>query len=88
MYINIKVIVSMDNSRSMHFGSCEVLNSDYKKDPDWTAACAAYNLIRDIKFKTGYRDNTKIVEVIYDGDKDITELTKKVRPVIQDNLPF
>ena len=44
MYINIDVIVSINGGRSLHIGKFDVLNSDFKKEPDWTAAVTAYHI--------------------------------------------
>ncbi|MGG4156884.1 MULTISPECIES: hypothetical protein [Bacteria] len=78
MNVNIKVYLHSRGTNFMQSGSFAVLNSDYKKDPDWTAAIAAYEWIQQIKIKFAASDDFRINQVIYTGDKDITELVKKV----------
>lgn len=88
MHINLDVMMYIAGVRTLNSGNLEVNNLDFKKDPDWTAAVIAYQFIQKIKYETGYRDDTKILKVTYDGKNDITELVKKVKPVPQDDLPF
>lgn len=80
MNINIKVYLHSKGSKFLQNGSFPVLSSDFKKDPDWTAAIAAYEWIQNIKTKFAASDDFRIDEVIYNGDIDITELVKKVKP--------
>lgn len=69
-------------------GSFEVNKKDFKDDPGLTAGVEAYKFIEQIKNETGHRD-TVIEKVIYDGQNDITEITRQIRPVIDDSiLPF
>lgn len=65
----------------MQSGSFPVLNSAYKKDPDWTAAIAAYEWIQQIKVKFAASEDFRIDQVVYNDDIDITDLVKKVRSV-------
>ncbi|WP_157805553.1 hypothetical protein [Bacillus sp. mrc49] len=58
------------------------MNSDFKKDPDWAAAIAAYEWIHQIKNNFAASDDFRIDQVLYNGDIDITELVKKVKPII------
>ena len=67
-------------------GNFPVLPSEFKKDPDWTAAVAAYEWIEKIKANTGYSADFSIIEVRYNSDHDITDLVKSVRP--NSDLPF
>ena len=69
-------------------GDFAVLSSEFRKDPDWTAAIVAYEWIRQINREFGYSDDFKINKVIYNEDIDITELVKKVEPIEHDDLPF
>ncbi|MGE7650463.1 hypothetical protein ACQKM1_22210 [Peribacillus frigoritolerans] len=80
MNINIKVYLHSKGTRFFQSGSFAVMNSDFKKDPDWTAAIAAYEWIQQIKVKFAASDDFRIDEVIYNEDNDITELVKKVKP--------
>ncbi|MGE7880172.1 hypothetical protein [Peribacillus muralis] len=57
------------------------MNSDFKKDPDWTAAIAAYEWIQQIKMSFSVSEDFRIDQVIYNGENDITELVKKVKPI-------
>ncbi|KWW17958.1 hypothetical protein AS888_20825 [Peribacillus simplex] len=57
-------------------------NSDFKKEPDWTAAVAAYEWIQQIKINFAASDDFRIDQVIYNGDIEITELVEKVKPII------
>ncbi|KRF62498.1 hypothetical protein ASG99_24480 [Bacillus sp. Soil768D1] len=65
-----------------------VANSGFKKDPDWAAAIAAYEWIQQIQNEFGSSKDFRIDKVVYNGDNDITELIKKGRPIIEDDLPF
>ncbi|MGN7392800.1 hypothetical protein [Peribacillus frigoritolerans] len=49
MYINIKVYLHSKGTKFLQSGSFPVPNSDYKKDPDWAGAVAAYGWIQQIK---------------------------------------
>lgn len=88
MNINIDVHFSVHGNNGFKGGSFAVLLSDFKKDPDWSAAVVAYEWIQQIKREFGYSNDFKINKVIYKGDKEITELVKKVVPVDCDDLPF
>lgn len=41
-------------------GSFSVINSDYKKDPGWTAAIAAYKWIEQIKMSFAASDDFRM----------------------------
>lgn len=82
MNINIKVYLHSKGANFMQSGSFPVLNSDFKKDPDWTAAIAAYEWIQQIKNKFAASDDFRIDQVIYNEDINITELVKIVKPII------
>ncbi|MFE3973203.1 MULTISPECIES: hypothetical protein [unclassified Peribacillus] len=77
MNITIKVYLHVKDTNFSQSGSFPVLNSDFKKDPDWTAAIAAYEWIQQINKNMGSR--VRIDQVIYNEENDITELVKKVR---------
>ncbi|WP_340373313.1 hypothetical protein [Peribacillus sp. FSL E2-0218] len=82
MNINIKVYLHSKGINFLQSGSFTVPNSDYKKDPDWTAAIAAYEWIQQIKINFAASDDFRIDKVIYNEDIDITEVVKKVKPII------
>ncbi|MBT2717959.1 hypothetical protein [Bacillus sp. ISL-57] len=82
MNINIKVYLHSKGSRFFQSGSFSVRNSDFKKDPDWTAAIAAYEWIQQIKIKFAASDDFRIDQVVYNEDIDITELVKRVKAKI------
>lgn len=86
MEILLRVQLNIDGTNLESSGHFPVKISDYKKDPDWTAAVIAYQFIQQIKYETGYR-KTDILKVTYD-ENDITELVKRVTPNIKDDLPF
>ncbi|MBT2614106.1 MULTISPECIES: hypothetical protein [unclassified Bacillus (in: firmicutes)] len=79
MYINIKVYLHSKGTKFLQSGSFPVPNSDYKKDPDWNAAIAAYEWIQQIKSSYAASEDFRIDQVVYNEDIDITELVKKVR---------
>jgi len=81
MNINIKVYLHSKGTKFLQSGSFPVRNSDFKKDPDWTAAIAAYEWIQQIKIKFAASDDFRIDEVFYNEENDITELVKKVKPL-------
>lgn len=81
MNINIKVYLHAKETKFMQSGSFPVLPSFFKKEPDWAAAIAAYEWIQQIKSSYAASDDFRIDEVIYNGDIDITELVKKVKPL-------
>ncbi len=81
MNINIKVYLHAKETKFMQSGSFPVLPSVFKKEPDWAAAIAAYEWIQQIKSSYAASDDFRIDEVIYNGDIDITELVKKVKPL-------
>ncbi|MBT2615141.1 MULTISPECIES: hypothetical protein [unclassified Bacillus (in: firmicutes)] len=82
MNINIKVYLHSKGTRFLQSGSISVPNLDFKKDPDWTAAIAAYKWIEEIKINFAASEDFRIDQVIYNEDIDITDLVKKVKPII------
>ncbi|WP_155645483.1 hypothetical protein [Peribacillus simplex] len=82
MNINIKVYLHSKGTKFLQSGSFPVKNSDFKKEPDWTAAVAAYEWIQQIKINFAASDDFRIDQVIYNGDIEITELVEKVKPII------
>ncbi|MFJ7681138.1 hypothetical protein [Peribacillus butanolivorans] len=78
MNINIKVYLHSKGTKFLQSGSFPVPNSEYKKDPDWTAAITAYEWIQQIKNSYAASEDFRIDQVIYNEDIDITEIVKKV----------
>ncbi|WP_342615081.1 hypothetical protein [Peribacillus frigoritolerans] len=78
MNINIKVYLHSKGTKFLQSGSFPVVNSELKKEPDWTAAVAAYEWIQQIKIKFAASEDFRIDQVIYNEDIDITELVEKV----------
>ncbi|QOS88647.1 hypothetical protein [Peribacillus sp. JNUCC41] len=68
MNINIKVHLHSREINFLQSGSFPVPNSDYKKDPDWAAAIAAYEWIQKIKSEFAASKDSRIVQVIYNDD--------------------
>ncbi|QYF82440.1 hypothetical protein KY492_26550 [Brevibacterium sp. PAMC21349] len=79
MNINIKVYLHSKGNKFLQSGSFPVLSSDFKKEPDWTAAIAANEWILQIKNNYAASEDFRIDQVIYNEDNDITELVEKVR---------
>ncbi|WP_144528723.1 hypothetical protein [Peribacillus simplex] len=82
MNINIKVYLHAKGTNFLQSGSFPVTTSDYKKDPDWTAAVAAYGWIQQIKSNYAASEDFRIDQVVYNDDINIKDLVKKVRTVI------
>ena len=79
MNINIKVYLHSKGTKFMQSGSFPVLASDFKKDPDWTAAVTAYEWIQQIKSNFAASKDFRIDQVVYNDDIDITELVNRSR---------
>ncbi|MFH0070696.1 hypothetical protein [Peribacillus sp. NPDC056705] len=82
MNINIKVYLHSKGTNFLQSGSFPVPNTDFKKDPDQTAAIAAYKWVQQIKSNYAASKDFRIDQVIYNEDIDITELVIKVRSII------
>lgn len=82
MNINIKVYLHSKGTKFLQSGNFPVLDSDYKKNPDWTAAVASYEWIQQIKSNYSASKDFRINQVVYNDDVDITELVKMVKPII------
>ncbi|MBD8589213.1 hypothetical protein IFT92_15535 [Peribacillus simplex] len=78
MNINIKVYLHSKGTRFLQSGSFPVPILDFKKDPDLTAAIAAYEWIKQIKVNFAANEDFRIDQVIYNEDIDITELVMKL----------
>ncbi|MDM5358136.1 hypothetical protein [Peribacillus sp. ACCC06369] len=82
MNINIKVYLHAKETNFLQSGSFPIVPSDYRKDPDWTAANTAYEWIQQIKINFAASKDFRIDQVVYNDDIDITELVKKVKPIL------
>lgn len=88
MKVNIEVHLNIEGTGMSSGGPFEVNKKEFEKDADFTASCKAYEFIYDIWRQCGCRDMV-IDKVIYDGQNDITEITRQIRPVVDDSwLPF
>jgi hypothetical protein len=84
----IEIHLTIEGTGNSVAGDFTVNNRDFKKDPDFTCAVIAYEWIQKLKYDTGFRETT-IDEVTWNQENDITELVKKIKPIIaDDNLPF
>ncbi|MGE7686742.1 hypothetical protein [Peribacillus simplex] len=88
MEIQIEVQLFANGAKFLQSGSCSVIATDFRKEPEWTAAVSAYEWIQKIKSSVRYPDDFQIIRVVYNGENDITGLVRKVRPKIKDDLPF
>jgi hypothetical protein len=78
MNIHLEISFVGRSSGSLMSGSFPVRVSDYKKDPDKTAALTAMNWIRKIKREHGYNIyEFELLKVTYDSKNDITEFVRK-----------
>lgn len=88
MKINLEVFyLSESGTHINQRGPFEVNKEEFEEDPDFTAAVRAYEWTQQIYRENGCR-NMEITKVIYNGNKDITEIVKQIRPVFEDDLPF
>lgn len=88
MKVNIDVFLNIEGSHTRSGGYFDINPRKYKDNPDLAVAIVAYQYIMDIKRQTGYRDLV-IKKVLYEGNKDITALTRQIRWIPpEDNLPF
>lgn len=80
MKVHLQVHLDIEGIKLSRSGSFTIRNEE-------DIPMIAYEWIRQIKRETGYRD-TRIEKVIYDGEHDITEIVKQIKPVVKDDLPF
>ncbi|MFD4929898.1 hypothetical protein ACFWMS_13350 [Peribacillus butanolivorans] len=78
MHITIKVYLYAKETNFLQSGSFSVLASIFNKEPDWTAAVAAYEWIQQIKINFAASEDFRVNQVIYNDDNDITELVNKL----------
>ncbi|THE09172.1 hypothetical protein E1I69_23405 [Bacillus timonensis] len=88
MKVNIDVFLNIEGYHTRSGGAFNVHPKEYKDNPELAVAIVAYQYIMGIIEETGYRE-TIIDKVLYEGNKDITDLTKQIRRVPpKDDLPF
>ncbi|MDQ0220714.1 hypothetical protein ELQ35_01990 [Peribacillus cavernae] len=80
--IKVQLTVHMTGySRSLHQGSFPVNAKEFRKDPQFTAAVAAYEFVRQIKMSALGHMESEIEQVLYNNEQDITEVVRQVRPM-------
>ena len=77
MELNIRVMVAIEGSRSLHFGRYKVNELNFSLNPHAEAARYGFQVYQRIKHDTSYR-TTELLNVTYNGEHDITDLVKKV----------
>ncbi|MFS0820747.1 hypothetical protein [Bacillus sp. 1P02SD] len=88
MKVNIDVFLNIEGSKLRSGGPFNINPKEYKENPDLAVAIVAYQYIQSIIEETGYRE-TFIKKVLYEGNKDITDLTRQIKRIPPpDNLPF
>jgi hypothetical protein len=87
MKVLIETHLSIDGTGNVRAGEFTISDREFKKDPDFACAVIAYEWIQQQKYETGFRDTT-IDEVTWNQENDITELVRKIKPIIEDDLPF
>lgn len=88
MRVSIDVFLNIEGSKLRSGGSFNVNPRQYKDDPDLAVAIVSFQYIHGIIKETGYRE-TFIEKVLYEGNKDITEMTRQIKWIPpEDNLPF
>lgn len=75
MNITIRIIYKGYEARIMRRGSFPVDPFEFKVDPNKEAARVAYEWVNQIR-REGHI--SEIIEVVYDQDKDMTELVKEL----------
>ena len=80
MNINLEIFLFASDTNFKKAGTFSVNNHEFKNEPDWAAAVTAYKWIQQVNEEMGYKEDFDIIKVVYNGDNDITELTKKVQP--------
>lgn len=85
MNIIIRIIYQGSAAKLMQRGSFPVNTKRFKENADQEAARVAFEWLKQIKREMHVNG---IVEVVYDGEKNITELVKKLDKYMIDTLPF
>ncbi|GLB60130.1 hypothetical protein NCCP133_22620 [Cytobacillus sp. NCCP-133] len=71
----------------MRRGEFYVRDQDFRADADFAVSIVAYEWIQQQLNETGHRE-TVIEKVTWNEQNNITDLVKKIQPVIKDDLPF
>ena len=77
MQIKIEITDLIDGAKSVYYSTPYVKMNRFRENPDLEAARWAYARYRQNRFDTGFRDS-EIIEVIYNGDRNITDLVKEM----------
>lgn len=86
--VNIEIRLNIEGTKMASGGGFDINRQEFTEDAEFTVACVAYDFIYQLWRGTGCRD-MEIEKVVYDGVNDITEITKQIRPVVDDSwLPF
>lgn len=54
MEVQIDVQLFANGAKFLQSGSCSVITTDFRKEPEWTAAVSAYEWIQKIKNSVRY----------------------------------
>lgn len=88
MRVVIQTILHVEGNRGFRNGEFHVRDSEFKKDPDFAIAVAAYEWIQQQKRETGQRE-TIIEKVTWNEENDITDIVREIEPALpEDDLPF
>ncbi|PLT33258.1 hypothetical protein [Bacillus sp. V5-8f] len=88
MNVIIEIQIESPRGNFSRKGKLLVKPSDFKRDPDETAAIAAFEWLREIRLVHGFNLGEHVVQkVIYNGEHDITEIVHQLHPML-DDLPF
>ena len=81
MEITIRIIYQGFESKILQRGSFPVNVKLFKENPDQEAANVTYTWLQQIRREAHVEE---ILEVVYDNDKDITELVKEMEKATLD----
>ncbi|MBU8733276.1 hypothetical protein KM915_25020 [Cytobacillus oceanisediminis] len=86
MRVVIETMLNIKGIRGSR-GEFFVRDRDFKDDQNFAVAVVAYEWIQHQWRETGCRD-TIIEMVTWNEENDITEVVRKIEPVVKDDLPF
>ncbi|MCM3395969.1 hypothetical protein [Cytobacillus oceanisediminis] len=87
MRVVIETMLNIEGIRGSSRGEFFVRDRDFKDDPNFAVAVVAYEWIQQQWRETGCRD--LIIEMVtWNGENNITEDVRQIRPVVKDDLPF
>ncbi|WP_264805127.1 hypothetical protein [Cytobacillus sp. NCCP-133] len=87
MKVIIETVLNIEGCRGMRRGEFYVRDQDFRADADFAVSIVAYEWIQQQLNETGHRE-TVIEKVTWNEQNNITDLVKKIQPVIKDDLPF